>query len=90
MLIEDSSGIILNHSEYMNKISNAAIDPKRASEKEDLLNADEQTIYRCLVGQLNWAVQGSKPDMAFEMIDLSTKLKEGTIGDLSRAVMVVK
>ena len=27
--------------------------------------------------------------MAFEMIDLSTKLKEGTIGDLSRAIKVV-
>ena len=27
--------------------------------------------------------------MAFELIDLSTKLKEGTISDLSRAVKVV-
>ena len=88
-IIEDSSSIILNHSEYMNKISNTTIDPKCTSEKEDLLNADEQTPYRHLVGQLNWAVQGSRPDIVFEMIDLSTKLKEGTTGDLSGAIKVV-
>ena len=50
---------------------------------------EKQTTYRHLVGQLIWAVQGSRPDMAFEMIALSTKLKEGTIGDISRAIKVV-
>ena len=38
---------------------------------------------------MNWAVQGSRPDMAFELIDLSTKLKQGTISDLARAIKAV-
>ena len=58
-------------------------------QKEDLLTAKEQSTYRQIVGQMNWAVQGTRPDMAFELIDLSTKLKQATVGDLSRAVKTV-
>lgn len=36
---------------------------------------EEQPQFRYIVGQLNWAVQGSRPEIAFEMVDLSTKLK---------------
>jgi hypothetical protein len=43
-----------------------------------------------MVGSLNWAVQGSRPDAAFEMIDLSTKFNNGTVGDLDRAYKVMK
>ena len=38
------------------------------------------------MGQINWAVQGSRPDLAFEMIAASTKLKQATVGDLTRAI----
>ena len=57
--------------------------------KHDVLNSREQTTFRQLVGQLNWAVQGSRPDMAFEMINLSTNLKEGTVGALLRATKAI-
>ena len=30
-------------------------------------------------GQINWAVQGTRSDMAFELIDRSAKLREGKI-----------
>ena len=42
-----------------------------------------------LISQINWVVQGSRPDLAFELIDLSTKLKQGNIRDLSRAIKAV-
>ena len=47
---------------------------------------EEQTILRQMVGRLNWAVQGSRPDLAFEMIQLSTKLKKGIVSDFIQAV----
>lgn len=73
----------------METLTTEVTDPTRALNKRDILGPDEQTIYRKLLGQLNWAVQGSRPDMAFEMIDLSTKLKEANIGDLLRATKAV-
>ena len=88
-IIQESSAIILDQSRYVENMKNKAIDPKRAQDKQSKLTSEEQTEYRQLIGQINWAVQGTRPDMAFEQIDLSTKLKEGTINDLSRAIKAV-
>ena len=88
-ITQDKNGIILDQSRYVENIENKAIDPKRALDKHDLLILKEQTAYRQLTGQINWVVQGSRSDLAFELIDLSTKLKQGNISDLSRAIKAV-
>ena len=38
-----------------------------------------------MVGSLNWAVRATRPDLCFEMIDLSTKFKGGLVKDLCQA-----
>lgn len=38
---------------------------------------------------MNWAVQGSRPDLAFELVELSTKLSSTNVTDLTRAVKTV-
>lgn len=84
-----NSPIFLDQSRYVGNIKSQTLDTKRVQQKEDFLTAEEQTSYRQIIGQINWAVQGTRPDMAFELIDLSTKLKQATVGDLSRAVKTV-
>lgn len=37
---------------------NVTLDPGRAAEKNEHLNKKEQTLYKKLIGQFNWAVQG--------------------------------
>lgn len=81
--------IIFDHSEYIEKTKNEILDPKRASAKNEPLNEQEHTTYRKLIDQLNWAVQGPRPDMAFEMIKMSTTMKQGKVGDLVRAIKKV-
>lgn len=83
---QDKTGITLDHTNYMKKLRSVELDPKRICNKKAMLTSDEQTIFRKMIGQLNWAVQGSRVDLAFELIDLSTKLNKATIGDLNRAV----
>nr|XP_034319149.1 uncharacterized protein LOC109620710 [Crassostrea gigas] len=78
--------IMVDHSKFMDKLDHPQIDPIRAIQKHEKLTNDEQTLYRKLVGQLNWAVQGSRPDLAFELVDLSTKLKTATVADLLKAI----
>ena len=41
------------------------------------------------MGRLNWSVQGSRPDLLFDMIELSTKLKHGLVGDLMKAIKCI-
>jgi len=85
---QESSKIILDQSRYVSNIENKVLDPKRAQYKQNVLTEEEQTEYRKLIGKLNWAVQGTRPDMAFELIELSTKLKDMksliTFPDLSK------
>ncbi len=82
---QHSGKIILDHSEYMKHLQFPVLDPKRAITKDDQLSCEELTIYRQLIGKLIWAVQGSRPDLAFEMIAASTKLKKGVVAGLTRA-----
>ena len=89
-IIQDKNGIVLDQSRYVESIVNKAIDSKRVLDKHCLLTSAEQTEYRQIIGKINWVVQGSRPDMAFELIDLSAKLvKHENISDLSRVIKTV-
>ena len=58
-IIQESSAIILDQSRYVENMKNKAIDPKRAQDNQSKLTSGEQTEYRQLIGQTNWAVQGT-------------------------------
>ncbi len=75
----------MDHSGYIDRMEEVYLDPARASSKPDKLQPDEQKVFRQLVGHINWAVQGSRPDLAFDFVDLSTKLKVATVDDFVRA-----
>ena len=83
------NGIILDLSDYMYNLNSPTLDPRHTTNKSDILNSEEQSLYRQIVGKINWAVQGSRPDLAFEMIAASTKLKQATVGDLTRAIKML-
>lgn len=87
-LIQDERGITM--TQLLGDCDDKVIHPQRAAEKSQHLNPSEQTLLRQIVGQLNWAVQGSRPDLAFDTIDLSTKLKSGTVGDLLQAGKLIR
>ena len=59
-LTQNSKGVLLDHSSYMEQLCNLHIESKRALQKQDQLTAEEQKHYRKLIGQLYWAVQGSR------------------------------
>ena len=86
---QDNESITLDHTDYMKKLRNVELDPQRMKQKGELLDPGEQTIFRQIIGQLNWAVQGSRPDLAFDLIDLSTKLNSASVGDLIRGVKTI-
>lgn len=88
-IIQMDDGIILDQSSYINDLENGVLKPQRAIQKQAQLDNKESTLLRQLVGRLNWAVQGSRPDLSFEMIDLSTKLKQGSVADLIRAIKAI-
>ena len=83
-------GIIIDQSEYFESIDLPVIDPQRSKEKNSPLTSVENTIFRSVVGQLNWAVQGTRSDKAFELIELSTRFNRAVVSDLVRTSKAMK
>ena len=85
-IIQTSCGIVLDQGEYVDGLDIVKIDSTRLSQKLDKLTPTEHTLLRAITGRLNWAVQGSRPDLAFDMIDLSMKFKMAVVADLLQAI----
>ena len=85
-----NGSIILDQDEYVSDISNTTMASERKQMAEQELTREEYTTMRSVVGKLNWVVQGTRPDLAFDMIELSTKLKKAKVADLSRAIKCIK
>ena len=76
-----SSGILMDQNQYVENIEVRNLSAERESQKNDLLSTSEMTGYRAMVGSLNWVVQGTRPDLAFMMTELSTKFRNAKISD---------
>ena len=57
----------------------------RPGDRERQLTDAEKTQYRSIVGRRNWVVQGTRPDKAFDIIELSSKFKTACLKDLNQA-----
>ena len=61
---------------YIKNIDEITVTPERSTQKNN----------GSLEGQISWAVQGTRLDLSFEMVDLSTKYKKTTDNDLLQAI----
>jgi hypothetical protein len=77
-----ASCIVLDQNSYVEGIDVPNMSAERELQKDEPLTKAEMTTFRSLVGSLNWVVHGSRPDLAFSLIELSTKFKNGTVKDL--------
>lgn len=75
---------------YVENIEVPEIAFERMCNSRSVLSSIEQTQFRSLIGSINWVVQGTRPDLSFELTDLSTKLREATIDDMKRALKLIK
>ena len=90
-LTQNSDGsVILDQSDYVHDMVNMSVSSERKLMSSDELKPNEYTQLRSVVGSLNWAVQGTRPDLAFDMVELSTKSRKGTVSDLVRATKCIK
>ena len=88
---QDERGIVFDQNDYASDIDFPTLPAERmCAPKNELLTCDELTTLRSIVEKWNWMVQGTRPDLGFDMIDLSTKLRKGKIGDIVLAQKAVK
>ena len=83
------NAIVMDQTDYMRNLEYVEVTMQRASLKNESLTVQELTLLRSMVGKINWAVQGTRPDFAFDMIELSTRFRKGIVSDLLRSVKVI-
>ena len=82
---QNRNGICLHQNRYTENLEISFINPSRTLCKHSNLSSEEATMLRQAAGALNWVVRGTRPDLSFDLIDISTKFTKGKVEDLIRA-----
>ena len=53
------------------------MDAKRKADKNDMLTDIETKKYRTLIGQLSWIACQTRPDLSFDLCELSSVADKG-------------
>ena len=66
------------------------LQPERARQTDEDLTAEEKSTLRAISGKIGWLGRGTRPDLLFSQVEMSTKFVNGKVADLSRATKVIR
>ena len=81
--------IYISQEDYISKLKNYTLSAARKLEKTNVVTPEELSQFRSMVGSINWVVQSTRPDLAFELLDLSTCFQSCTVADFIRASKLI-
>jgi transposase InsO family protein len=89
-LDQTKNGIIVSQNEYAKEVLPFDVKPERAKQVDDELNDEERSLLRKVAGKVGWLGRGSRPDLTFAQIEMSTKFVKGKVKDLNQAAKAVR
>ena len=87
-LEQDDYGIRINQNLYSESIKPISIKVDR--HKDSFVDKEEYDDLRTLIGQLNWLCINTRPDIAYDVLELSCDLKKPKVRNLIKANKVLK
>lgn len=81
--------ISVDQLQYISSLAAISISRERTGQKDSPLTDGERADFRALLGQLNWVATHTRPDIAFEVCQLSVSCRSAVIGDLLRLNKVI-
>ena len=77
-----AQGVTLDQIKYIESIKPLSLSGERKKQKGSQLVDEEVRSYRKAIGQLNWVATHSRPDISFDVCDLSVNLKTATVQNI--------
>ena len=90
LLLSNIISYIIDKVSYIDKVSQVPLSRSRAAQKHESLDKTEHEELHSLTGQLNWVASQSRPDIAYDICELSTSLKPATVKNILDANKGVK
>ena len=87
--IPRNGNMVVDQIQYATTLKPIPISRERMNNKQSQLSDGEKSDYRSLIGQLNWMATQTRPDIAFEVCELSGAFSTATIGDIIKLNKVV-
>lgn len=81
--------IMLSQDEYIANMKIPEITAERKLMKEEVASDSELSAFRAMIGSINWVVQSTRPDLAFELTELSTHFQSCTVNDIIQAQKLI-
>ena len=79
----------MDQKDYLQSFKPITVSRPRIQEKSPELSDNEQAECRTTIGQLNWAATHSRPDIAFDVCELSVRFNTANLADVLRLNKVV-
>ena len=85
-ITHDGSKIQVDQDDYVNeKCEEVKVKQERANMKDELLNSEEKSTLRKVIGRGRWLTDQTRPDCAYDELELSMIVNKATVKDLSKA-----
>jgi hypothetical protein len=79
---QGANGISIDQNDYICTLSPIDVSRQKQINRNLACNAEETSAFCRLVGKLNWVANQTRPDILFDVCQLSAKMKEPLIKDL--------
>ena len=71
----EKQGITIDQFDYASSLAHISVSCERSAKKSSALSENEKVEYRSLIGQLNWIGTQTRPDILFDVCELSVNFK---------------
>ena len=80
----------LSQSIYIKSVKQIPITPSRKLRKNDKVTFEEEKLLRSAIGQLNWVATQTRPDLSYDVLELSMITNRATVDHLLQANKVIR
>ena len=87
---QSKDGIIMSQNEYLKSVQPIPVSAGRASQKNGDCNEEEIKNLRSIVGQVGWLSTHTRPDMSYEVLELSCVMSNPKVENLIQANKCIK